>query len=617
QGNILKANKAMLEQLKYSEKAILKMHILDIHPSEKRDEVTFILKEIIDGKRTICPIPLITKDKKVIQVETRVTRIKWNDKDVLIGICHDISERERFKDQLMESDEKLISILEYSSDLFAIVNNKLEYEYINEEVYQEVLGYSKEELMGRNRVDIIHPDDLKKSLEGARIGFQTGEYKTLIRIKSKEGKWLWIESKGKTFVDSKGNTKAFLIGRDITEKKEAEQRLKESENKFLNLINNMSDVLVELDEKGKIIYISPQSLGMFGYKPEEIIGKNLSVFVHPKDLPIITKNIRKSLKYDESVTIEYRGLHKNGNYVSISVKGNKNISEGKLRYIGVLRDMTEQIESERKNREIEKNKKRLKRISQIEPEIRFWKLIQPKKDISVIEKTRKMLDTVIDTIPISIYWKDLDLKYLGCNENYANLTKHIFLNSIIGKSSHDLPVLAEAANMIHERESQVIKSGVSEYNMIESWKFDGKDEIWFNVNRIPLFDHDLNVIGILVTANDITDNKIAQQKLTKSEEKYRNFVNTISDVLAETDLKGFISYLSPQVYDIFGYDVQELLGKKILNFVHSDDKISLINTMNEAISLKKPVEAEFRIKHKNGTFIPVSVKGGMVFSENK
>ena len=58
-------------------------------------------------------------------------------------------------------------------------------------------------------MDIIHPDDLNIAIEGARIGFSTGEYKSLIRMKTKEGKWLWMESKGKTFIDKEGNTKAF------------------------------------------------------------------------------------------------------------------------------------------------------------------------------------------------------------------------------------------------------------------------------------------------------------------------------------------------------------------------------------------------------------------------
>lgn len=577
-GNIVNINNTVLKALKYSEKELLRMNVLDLHPPEQRNEATSTVRELIKGKRKSLTAPFVTKDNEHIYIEAILTRGRWKNQDVFIGICRDITERKRIERLLKESDRYLISLLEYSSDLFAIVNEKFEYEYINEEVYQEVLGYSKEELLGKARIDIIHPDDLNSAMEGVRIGFKTGEYKSIIRIKTKEGKWLWIESKGKTFVDHEGNTKAFLIGRNVTDKIVAEQRLKESENEFLNLISHMSDILVEIDFNGIILYISPQSFKTFGYRPEELIGKNFSKFVHPKDLPIIRGKIQKSLNSEDSVAFEYRGLHKDGYYVTISVKGNKVISEEKIRYVGVLRDITEQLEAERKLREIEADTKRLEKITQIAPEIRFWKLIQPKKGLSVVQKTRQMLDTVIDNIPISIYWKDLNLKYLGCNENYAILTRQKSPSNIIGKMTKDIPVLADISDKTHKRERQVIDNGIPEYNVIESWKLDGKKEVWFNINRIPLFDDELNVNGILITVNDISDRIISEQKIFESEKNFRT--------IAEQSLYGMtifqdnkIQYVNQQGAKILEYLQEEMVGwsfKDILKVIYPEDRDNVL-----------------------------------------
>ena len=617
EGNIINVNTAVLKALKYSEKELLRMNVLDLHPPEQRKTAMSTVRELIKGKRKSLMAPFVTKDNKEIYIEAILTRGRWKDRDVFIGICRDITERKRIERLLKESDKKLISLLEYSNDLFAIVNDKFEYEYINEDVYQDVLGYSKEELLGKARIDIIHPDDLKKAMEGARIGFKTGEYKSIIRIKTKEGKWLWIESRGKTFIDKEGNRKAFLTGRNITDKIIAEQRLRESGNKFQNLISNMSDVLVEMDEQGTIIFISPQTLEMFGFKPEELIGKNFSKYVHPKDLKIIRNKIRKSLNSLDAVTFEYRALHKTGKYITVSVKGNKVIDDGKLRYIGVLRDLTEQIEAEKRLKEIEEDKRRLKKITQIEPEIRFWKLIQPKKDITVVQKTRRMLETVIDNIPIFIYWKDLDLNYLGCNEVFAHLTHHESPNNIIGKNSQEIPILADIAKIIDKLENQVIQNGVPVFNIIESWKLDDNKKFWFNINRIPLFDEKLNVNGILVTANDITEKKIAEQKLKESEENFRKMIDFSYDIISIMSTDGKILYQSPSCERIFGYSPNEMIDTSAYDYIHPDDKSHVIRTLAEGLrSDLKIGRVECRYKHKNGEWRYVEAIGSNLFEYN-
>ena len=604
EGNILNINNAVLKVLKYSEKELLGMNVLDLHPPEQRKAAMATVRELIKGKRKSLTTPFVTKDNEYIYIEAILTRGRWKEQEVFIGISRDITERKRIERLLKESDDKLISLLEYSSDLFAIVNEKFEYEYINEEVYQEVLGYSKEELLGKARMDIIHPEDVNAAIEGARIGFKTGEYKSLIRIQTKEGKWLWIESKGKTFSDKEGNTKAFLIGRNVTDKIVAEQKLHESEKEYQRLISHLSDVLVEIDFKGIILYISPQAFEIFGYKPEELIGNNFSKYVHPKDLPIIRGKIQNSLDSDESVAFEYRGLHKHGHYVTISVKGNKVISDENIRYVGVLRDITDQLEAERRLREFEEDTKRLAKISQITPEIRFWKLIQPKKGVSVVEKTRRMLETVIDNIPTSIYWKDLDLKYLGCNENYADLTEQASPNSIIGKTSEDIPLLAKRASKIHEHERKVINNGVSEYNMVELWKLGEKKKAWFNVSRIPLIDDDSNVVGILVTANDISGRKIAEQKILESERNFR----TIADqslygmtILQDNEIK----YVNQQGAKTLEYRQEEMVGwsfKDILEVIYPEDRNYVLEQNQKLLksSGDSRVHGYYRVVSKTG-----------------
>ena len=79
----------------------------EVHPQEQRDEAASIIKEMLDGNRTECPIPLRTRSGAIIPVETKVTKGRWRGRDVLIGISRDITRRQKVEDQLKRAHDGL------------------------------------------------------------------------------------------------------------------------------------------------------------------------------------------------------------------------------------------------------------------------------------------------------------------------------------------------------------------------------------------------------------------------------------------------------------------------------------------------------------------------------
>ncbi|GAH03561.1 unnamed protein product, partial [marine sediment metagenome] len=94
-----------------------------------------------------------------------------------------------------------------------------------------------------------------------------------------------------------------------------------SVEKYQYLINNIADVIVEIDLNGIFTYISPQVRKIFGYKPEEIIGTKFFDYIHPDDMPSIIDTFEKAIRFEDSVSIEYRVRHKEGYYVNVSANG--------------------------------------------------------------------------------------------------------------------------------------------------------------------------------------------------------------------------------------------------------------------------------------------------------
>jgi PAS domain S-box-containing protein len=186
--------------------------------------------------------------------------------------------------EVKETEEKYRLISENANDLIAILNDKYEYEYINEQAYRNFLGYSKDQLIGRVVWDLVHPEDFKNIINSQQLsvdGFQAlnGEDKAELRIKHNNGTYIWIEYTGKVFINSEGNPNVIVISRDITERKIAEEALKASEKRYRQLFENSPIALMEQDYsemKKHVDYLKTSGIDdfqtYFDDKPDEVLN---------------------------------------------------------------------------------------------------------------------------------------------------------------------------------------------------------------------------------------------------------------------------------------------------------------------------------------------------------
>jgi len=110
---------------------------------------------------------------------------------------------------------------------------------------------------------------------------------------------------------------------------------------------------------------------------------------------------------------------------------------------------------------------------------------------------------------------------------------------------------------------------------------------------------------------------VTNSLLSDFNEKYKFLINSIKDVIIETELDGIFTYVSPHVYELFGYRPEELLGINFLQFIHRDDLPTITETLSQIINSEEVFSLEYRVKHKAGHFIPVAVHGSLVKSGDK
>jgi len=225
------------------------------------------------------------------------------------------------------------------------------------------LKESKDVIVNQEFKNFVHPDDrkmvvlqYKKRIKGEKA---LNNYSFRIINKNEEIRWIKLNAVLFTW---KGKPAIYDFITDITEQKMAEEQLQNSEKFFRSVIENTSDIILISNVNGIVSYVSPAVERRLGYKPDDIINKNIFDFVHCREVSF-TKEIFSKLKADKrklprSVEIHLR--HKNNSWVIFEVMS-KLLTEDftRNRIVVNLRDISERRESDEKLRESEKRLRRL------------------------------------------------------------------------------------------------------------------------------------------------------------------------------------------------------------------------------------------------------------------
>ena len=201
-----------------------------------------------------------------------------------------------------------------------------------------------------------------------------------------------------------------------------------------------------------------------------------------------------------------------------------------------------------------------------------------------------MLQLVVDNIPDYIFWKDINLMYMGCNMNYAKLLGAEDPQYVIGSTDSELLIDKERIRYLGDRENHVINSDKPQINTIEEWVLNDGTKIWFEIDRIPMHDSSGKSVGLLVTYSDITIKIIAEQKLIESEEKFRTIAeqSQMGIVILQDNI---FKYINRAVSIITEYPIKLMLNNSIeqlKTIIHPEDLISAI----KLIQKEQPHESE-------------------------
>ena len=362
-------NRAGEELLGYSRDDLLGKSDYDFFPKEQAEFFTEKDRAVLCGKEIfdIPEEPLQTRDKGNRILHTKKVPILGanGEPEYLLGISEDITERHQAEEALRKSEEYFREITMNSSDVLFILDAKGTITYASASV-ERFIGYHPEDLIGKNSLDLIIPDDHLRAIKDFAKALLTRDIATpnSFRIRHKNGSEIIMEGVGKNLLHNPIIAGFVMNIRDVTDRIRTEEALKNSEERYRNIIENIMDVYYRTDREGRLIMVSPSGLTLFGYDSEDdFIGKGIAdTFYHnPEEREKILSALQeKGSAQDLEVTLR----HKNGHPIPMTVSsryyydGNGAV----LGAEGILRDIRDRKRAEEEKRSLEEQLQRAEKM---------------------------------------------------------------------------------------------------------------------------------------------------------------------------------------------------------------------------------------------------------------
>ena len=328
-----------------------------IHPEDAERVAKFILDFIQSEQEQsdIIENRFIDKEGKTYWFSSVITKVTYEGNPALQYIVHNITERKELEEKLKEERDLSNLYLDEAGVMFVIVDENEKTLQINKKI-TEVLGYTEEDLVGKNWFETIYPtqlqNELKFSFQQVMGGFSKPIEYIEIEMQTKDRDKKIVAWRNIIIKDDTGKIIQLLgTGEDITERKEMEKLLQEKEERYRTLVELSPDSIVLADLKGNIIFANNSAAIMHGVESlEELIGSSMIEFTAPEDHQRLMNNFRRNFtEAQHNQTIEYTMLRKDGTHFPLELRASMIFDDqGKpFGLLGVGRDISERKKSER------------------------------------------------------------------------------------------------------------------------------------------------------------------------------------------------------------------------------------------------------------------------------
>jgi PAS domain S-box-containing protein len=503
------------------------------------DQESLLFKLESEGKN-LGVIALLLKDKNIETEE--ISLLKSIAVDVVYALKRiELEEKNRIIEQnLKEAENKYRQVVENAVDIIFTTDIFGNFIYANKSC-SEFSGFSISELLKLNYSDLINPEYREKTKRFFLRQYLTKTPTTYFEysFNLKNGRTGWLGQNTSLIYENNKIIGFHCISRDITEAKQIQMALKESEKRYRHLVELSPDAII-VHVKGKIIYTNGACQKLFGAKKEEeLLNKSITEFIQPNSIDTIKAKFKYKAVNDSAKILQDQKLNRfDGVEINIETSTSPVIFNNLSATQVIIRDITDRKKAEEEHRK-----------SQLE------------------------VNTLLDSLPGLAFFKDQDLKYLIVNQKFCDAMGYA-KEEMIGKTDFDL-MPHHAASKYRAEDLEVLKSGQVLYVREEQTFVKGK-LLTIGTRKVPVKDENGYVIGLIGLGVDITERKVAEEAIkryTKELEELNaekdKFFSIISHDL-RSPFQGLLGLTNAIMEEYENLSVEEI--KLFINNIHNSSK---------------------------------------------
>ncbi len=536
----LEFNTTAHRQLGYSREEFARLSLADLEAEETPEKTRGRIAKVTREGRDDFETRHRTRqgEIRIVHVTAQCTEIQG--RSVYHCVWRDITESKRAEEALRQEKKFSQAVLDSLPGLFYLYDDEGHFLRWNKNIVA-FTGYTDEEIARMSPLDFFLEADRTVVAERIQFAFQSGEARVEARVLPKNGRTPTpFLMTGKRI---QINDRPWLVGMgiDITERKQAEAALREKTEELDRFFSTILDLYCVADTDGCFRRLNPQWEAVLGYPLAELEGRRFLDLVHPEDLEATLQAISRLDAQQPVLSFVNRYRCKDGTYRWLEWRSSP---QGKLIY-AAARDITERKQAE-----------------------------------DALRESRHMLRSILDTIPARVFWKDLALKYVGCNRSFARDAGLAAVEDVIGKDDFDM-AWAKQSPRYQADEQQLIAAGEPRIGYEESQTNLSGHEVWLRTSKVPLRDPDGRITGVLGTSEDITERRRAEDALRESEARFAVFMDNLPAGAFMKDVPGAVVYANRYLCEIFGWgniigrSTRDLLPPEVAEKMEAEDRAAL------------------------------------------
>ncbi len=571
---LIEVNDVTVRWLGFERDELLTMTSIDITAPEEKEKNPEIISKIVEKGFATFETVLFSKERKRIPVEISSHLFKLGEKRVILSNARDITERKKARRDLLDSEEKYRKLVETFPAAIIRSDSSGTITFVNQQTV-ELHGFnSADELLGKKTNDLVSEDDrglstiiMQRCIEDGSV--HDFEYK----IKRKDGSTLPGEFHAAAIKSSEGSVTGFIgVVINIAERKESEEALKESEEKFRQIFQNARDAILihSITKDGdldKLLEINEIACQWLGYSRDELLDSAEEKRSFPK--LEVSLNLDENILDVGSITFESSIQNKSGETRPVEFSSHLFTLNNEQVLLSLVRDITER-----------------------------------KKAEEIIKASEERYRTLVETSPDAIILVDQGIKIQFANPQAAQMFGYESVDSLIGLAPVDI-IVREDLETANATISGIIKNKESQISKLIALKKDGT-RFPVKVNASFVADEEGRPVGVIAVIEDITERAKSELALKESEEKFRQTFDLSNDGILLHDVKGNILDVNQRAKDLMGYSKSEFLSLTVTQ-LHPVTEHEMSREAFEEVQDKGSVQFETIFRRKDGSLFPADV----------